>query len=277
MARWEKQKIVVEETPTPITKDHIAQDLTRIGLHSGDVVVVHSSLSRIGWVVGGPVTVINALMEVVSDEGTIVMPTHSSGNSEPSHWVAPPVPEEWWPIIRNEMPAYQSSITPADSVGIIPEVFRGFPAVFRSMHPQASVAAWGRHAEEVVKTHRLDVAFGEDSPWGKLYDLHAKVLLLGAGHDSNTALHLAEVKAALPNHPTELQGAAVIENGRREWKAWTEIQYYFEDFKQIGQAFEESIGYQPDKIGQAESRLLSMRAMVDFAVNWLHANRKYHP
>jgi len=275
MAQWEKQKKIIDKTPRPITKDSLVRDLARIGLNAGDVVVVHCSLSRIGWVVGGPVTVINALMEVVTGEGTIAMPTHSSGNSEPSHWVAPPVPEEWWPIIRDELPPYQLAITPADSVGLIPEVFRGYPKVYRSMHPQASVAAWGRQAEDVVNTHRLDTTFGEETPWGKLYNLHAKILLIGASHDSNTALHLAEVKAALPNHPTELQGAALIENGRREWKTWTEIQYYFEDFKQIGQAFEESVGYQPNKIGQAESRLLSMREIVDFAVNWLHTNRKY--
>jgi aminoglycoside 3-N-acetyltransferase len=275
MTRWEKQKKVIDETSTPITRNRVIKDLARIGLNSGDVVVVHSSLSGMGWVVGGPVTVIDALMKVVTDEGTIAMPTHTSGNSEPSHWVAPPVPEEWWPIIRSEMPAYQSAITPADTVGIIPEVFRRFPGVVRSKHPQASVAAWGKHAKNIVETHRLDIAFGEDSPWGKLYSLQAKILLIGSGHDSNTALHLAELKAAIPNHPTEVQGAAVIEDGRREWKDWTEIQYYFEDFPQIGQAFEESIGYQPDKIGQAESRLLSMRAIVNFAVDWLHTNRKY--
>ncbi|MHA2602704.1 MAG: AAC(3) family N-acetyltransferase, partial [Candidatus Thorarchaeota archaeon SMTZ1-83] len=89
------------------------------------------------------------------------------------------------------------------------------------------------------------------------------------------SLHLAEVKAALQNHPRELQGAAVYEKGERMWKSWTEIQYYFEDFPQIGHAFEELIEYQPGTIGQAESRLLSMRALVDFAVNWLHENRKY--
>lgn len=275
MTRWEKQKKVVDETTTPITQHRLVEDLNRIGLSTGDIVVVHSSLSRIGWMVGGAVTIINALMEVVTENGTLVMPTHTSGNSEPTHWVAPPVPEEWWPIIRTEMPAYQPSITPADSVGIIPETFRGFPNVLRSGHPQASVAAWGKHAEKVIKTHRLEMTFGVDSPWDRLYDLDANVLLIGIGHSSNTSLHLAEVKAALPYQPTELQGAAIYEKGERVWKAWTEIQYYFEDFPQIGQAFEESIEYQPIKIGQAESRLLSMRALVDFAVDWLRENRKY--
>lgn len=275
MTRWEKQKKVVDGTPTPITRQRLVQDLNRIGLGNGNNVVVHSSLSRIGWVVGGPVTIINALMDVVTESGTLVMPTHTSGNSEPTHWVAPPVPESWWSIIRAEMPAYQPSVTPADSVGIMPEIFRKFPDVHRSNHPQASVAAWGRHAQEVVKTHRLEMTFGFDSPWDRLYDLDAKVLLFGVDHSSNTSLHLAEVRAALPDQPTELQGAAIYEDGERVWKSWTEIQYYFEDFLQIGQAFEKAIGYEPAKIGQAESRLLSMRAIVDFAVDWMKENRKY--
>lgn len=275
MARWEKQKKVVDATIAPVIRQGLVKDLNQIGLGTGDVVVVHSSLSSIGWVVGGPVTVIKALMDVVTESGTLVMPTHTSGNSEPTHWAAPAVPADWWPIIRAEMPAYEPSITPADSVGIIPETFRRFPNVLRSKHPQASVAAWGTHAKEIVKTHRLEMTFGVDSPWHRLYDLDSKVLLIGVDYSSNTSLHLAEVKAALQKHPKELQGAAVYEKGERMWKSWTEIQYYFEDFPQIGHAFEELIEYQPGTIGQAESRLLSMRVLVDFAVDWLHENRKY--
>jgi len=99
MTRWEKQKKVVDATIAPVIRQSLVQDLNQIGLGTGDVVVVHSSLSRIGWVVGGPVTVIKALMDVVTESGTLVMPTHTSGNSEPTHWAAPPVPVDWWPII----------------------------------------------------------------------------------------------------------------------------------------------------------------------------------
>ena len=55
--------------------------------------------------------------------------------------------------------------------------------------------------------------------------MNGKILLLGVHHDSNTSLHYAEVKAELPNFPMETQGAALLENGKRLWKAWKEMKY----------------------------------------------------
>lgn len=75
-------------------------------------VLVHSSLSSIGWVNGGAVAVIQALIDVVTEEGTIVMPSQSVELSDPKEWGNPPVPEEWWDIIRESMPAYNSNYTP---------------------------------------------------------------------------------------------------------------------------------------------------------------------
>ncbi|MHA1909488.1 MAG: AAC(3) family N-acetyltransferase, partial [Candidatus Thorarchaeota archaeon] len=86
---WQREKKTVEATKEPITRSRLVSDLRNIGLNDGDVVIVHSSLSKIGWVVGGPVTVIEALMDGVGSEGTIVIPTHSTDNSEPSPWNYP--------------------------------------------------------------------------------------------------------------------------------------------------------------------------------------------
>ena len=43
----------------------------------GMIVMVHSSLGRVGWTDGGPVTVIEALLEVLGPRGTLVMPAES--------------------------------------------------------------------------------------------------------------------------------------------------------------------------------------------------------
>ena len=60
-----------------ILKEKIVQKLREVGLEKGDVVMVHTSLKRIGYVCGGAQTVIEALMEVVGENGTIMMPTQS--------------------------------------------------------------------------------------------------------------------------------------------------------------------------------------------------------
>lgn len=275
MQYWEKEKQIVEKTPYPITKNSLKKDFQKIGLKSGDIVLVHSSMSKIGWIVGEAVTVIQALMELLTKNGTLVMPTMSSGNTDPTNWNYPAVPKEWHSIIRKEMPPYDPILSKTRGMGRIPEQFRIFPDVFRSDHPQASFAAWGKHAKEIINDHHVEQTFGKGSPIEKVYQLNGKILLLGVHHSSNSSLHYAEYRAKIPNFPIEQQGAAKYENGERIWKAWEEIKYDADDFKEIGLAFEKSINYKTMKIGLAESRLISSKKLIDFAINWLQENRKY--
>jgi aminoglycoside 3-N-acetyltransferase len=266
MRHWEKEKQVVESTKEPITKKRLIHDFQNIGLQSGDAVIVHTSRSKIGWVVGDSVTVI---------ESIIVMPAFTTGNTEPSGWNYPSVPEKWWPIVREETPPFMPDVSPVRGLGRLPEVFRKFPGVYRSNHPILSFTAWGKHAKEIVKNHRLDESFGASSPIGQLYELDGKILLIGVGYDNNSSLHHAEVRANIPNIPKKTNGAAILDKGKRVWKTWDEIDYSDHDFIEIGAVYEKSTQYMLQLIGQAESRLLSMKDLVDFAVRWMRENRKY--
>jgi aminoglycoside 3-N-acetyltransferase len=98
---------VIERTKVPVTVHSLEQDLRALGVKPGMVLLVHSSLSSLGWVCGGAVAVIEALESVLTSEGTLIMPTHSGELSEPSYWQHPPVPEAWWQTIRDTMPAFQ--------------------------------------------------------------------------------------------------------------------------------------------------------------------------
>lgn len=90
---------------TLITVDRLAADFRRLGVQEGMTLLLHSSLKSLGqWVAGGPVAVILALEQVLGEEGTLVMPTQSSDLTDPSGWSRPPVPEAWWPEIREHMP-----------------------------------------------------------------------------------------------------------------------------------------------------------------------------
>src|SRR5947209_4670435 len=108
----------------PRTRASLAEDLRRLGLSEGVTVLVHSSLSTLGWVCGGPVAVVQALLDVLTDSGTLVMPTHSGEYSDPAPWQEPPVPRDWWPVIRETMPAFDPQVTPTRGMGRIVEVFR---------------------------------------------------------------------------------------------------------------------------------------------------------
>lgn len=259
----------------PATVKSLGDDLRMLGVLSGSVLLVHSSLSALGWVCGGEVAVISALLEAVGENGTLVMPTHSSDLSEPSLWQNPAVPKAWWPVIRNEMPPFDRARTPTRGMGRIPESFRSLPQVLRSDHPTSSFAAYGPHADKICGRHTLDDPFGDGTPLGVLYDLHAHVLLLGVGHASNTSIHLAERRAFGRDQVTEQTGSPImVDDGKRAWVPYSAPLVDSDDFAELGNEFErESKQIHIGQVGQGQSRLMSQRALVDYAVQWLRRHR----
>jgi len=159
-------------TPRIITTRSLIADFARVGLTAGQTLIVHTSMRALdGYVVGGPVAVVDALMDVLTPTGTLVMPTHSSDNTDPSSWQRPPMPSAHWETIRAEMPPYRLAITPTNRMGQINEAFRCYPGVRRSTHPAFSFAAWGEHARFVTTGQSLDNSVAERSPIGRIYDL----------------------------------------------------------------------------------------------------------
>lgn len=146
-----EQDAIERSEALPATVDSLTADLHDLGVLPGSVLLIHSSLSSLGWVCGGPIAVIAALKQAIGATGTLVMPTHSGDLSDPSKWGNPSVPEHWWPTIRATMPPYDASLTPTRAMGIIPECFRHQAGVLRSNHPQVSFAAYGPHANAIVE------------------------------------------------------------------------------------------------------------------------------
>ena len=257
-----------------VIKSDITEALKNVGLQIGDTVMVHTSLSRIGYVCGGAQTVIEALIETVGVEGTIMMPTQSWKNLDPEtgvHWDAD---EADWDKIRENWPAYDKAITPTNTMGAVAEMFRSWPGAVRSDHPARSVAAWGKNAVYLTKNHDLSDIFGDTSPIGKLYELDGKVLLIGVDHDKNTSLHLADVRAEYPGKHTCVEHSAVMENGRRVWKSYETIFVDGHDFLEIGAAFESVHTVHRANIGGTVLKIMQQRELVDFAIRWIEKNRK---
>lgn len=258
----------------PQTVASLAADLRRLGLAPGMTVLLHSSLSALGWVCGGAVAVIDALEAVLGPTGTLMMPAHSSENCDPSHWGNPPVPPEWWETIREQMPPWRPDLSPTRGMGLIPESFRKREGVLRSEHPQVSFCARGPQARALTAEHALTPGFGEASPLGRLCALQGQVLLLGVDHGSNSSLHLAELRAGRAGAPRP-EGAAVLIEGRRRWLEFSEVDYDSDDFAALGEAFVKAC---PDavsqgRVGLAACQLMSQPALVEFAVDWLRRHR----
>ena len=258
----------------PVTAASLVADFQALGIRAGDVLLVHSGLGRLGWVCGGPQAVIEALFEVLGADGTLVMPAHAADWSEPGNWGDPPVPEHWWPIIREQMPAFDPAFTPSRGMGRVAEAFRSGRGVCRSSHPQVSMAAAGRHAKDITSRHELANGFGENSPLRVLYDLGARIALIGAGYDCCTALHLAEHRTPGWAPPFRHSGAAIRVDGRRVWQAYAGFAYEPDDFEALGLTYDRTgRGLARGRVGRADTRLLAMPDLVDFAADWMGRHR----
>ena len=164
-----------------VLKSDIKTALSALGISTGDIVLVHSSMKSFGHVLGGADTVIDAFLETVGETGTVVMPTLSQKNWETVY--------EDWHMDR-----------PSD-VGLLTETFRKRENALRSNQATHSVAAIGAKAEWLTKEHTAfgprigpfgDYAFSKSSPWQKMSDLDAKIVFIGVPMLYNTMKHLVE-------------------------------------------------------------------------------------
>lgn len=173
----------------PFGPDDLRLALTRLGLHAGDVVLVHSSYDQFTGFRGRPSDVIACLQGVVGPSGTVMMPTLPFTGTAVAH------------AARQEV--FDVRRTPS-RVGLLTELFRRSPGVVRSVHPTHPVAAWGARAAAIIDGHHLaSTPCGVGSPFARLLDERGKILLLGVGVDSMTFFHTVEeiLEPAMPFSP----------------------------------------------------------------------------
>lgn len=262
---------IIGKTSEPRTVDSLARDLRTLGLTESMTVIVHSSLSSIGWVCGESVAVIQALIDVVTEDGTIVMPAQSA-LCDPAQWKNPPVPAGWIQTIRDTMPAYDAEATPTSGMGKVAETFRKWHGAVRSEHPKLSLTAWGKNARPITEGQTLDFGLGERSPLARIYDLDGWVLMIGTGYDTCTSLHLSEYRA--PGAKPARDAGPVMRDGKRAWVEYEDIDLNSDIFPHLGADMEASVKVARGYVGSADCRLFRQREAVDFATKWIAEYRK---
>jgi aminoglycoside 3-N-acetyltransferase len=164
-----------------MTREQLADGLQKLGLQAGSRVMVHSSLKSFGHVEGGAEAAIGALMDVLTDEGLLLMPSFN-------HFA---------PFRPNGPGYYDPRETPTTN-GLIPETFRTMPGVWRSLNPTHPYAAWGTDARRYTEGHHLTLTMGPDSPLGLLGREGGYCLFLGTDYRANTYKHVVEMTTGAP-------------------------------------------------------------------------------
>ena len=176
---YEKAGYIKLEYKVKLCKEDIVTALRKNGIRKGDVILVHSSLAGLGYVEGGIKSMIGALKEAVGENGTVVMPTFTYSDVSSGQ-------------------AYDYGKTPSKT-GSITNVFWSDKEVLRSKHPSHSLSAWGKYAELVTEEHEKYNPYAREGCFGKLYELDAKILMIGCGLAPNSTLHAVEDWG---NHPS---------------------------------------------------------------------------
>jgi len=258
-----------------LSRADLARDFEAIGVKAGQVLLIHCSMRRIGWIDGGAHAVVGAVRDVLGDGGTVVVPTETADNSDTSRihqhrttgMTGGQVDQ-----YREGMLPFDPAVTPSTGMGWVAEAVRTTAGSRRSAHPQSSFAALGPKASQIVSDHRLDCHLGESSPLARLYELDAKILLLGVGYDVCTAFHLGEYRYR-PDPPIRTYRCVVAINGMPQWIEYDDVVLDDRDFTSIGTELETFGTSASGTVGAADCRLVSLVHAVDFATAWFRANR----
>ena len=187
--------------------DELVDDVRRIGVASGDLLMVHASLRRIGPVPGGADGVLDALAAAIGSDGTLFM---TLGARDDWSWVDERPEAERSGLLADAEP-FDALVTPADpDVGVLAEVFRTRPGTVVSDHPEGRFGASGPLADALLRDVPWDDYYGEGSPLDRFVAAGGRVLRLGADVDTLTVLHLAEYRAAVPDKRRALRHRRVL-------------------------------------------------------------------
>ena len=234
----------------------MAQQLRAFGLRYNDTVLMHSSLSSLGYVEGGADTVIDTLLYVLHG-GTLLIPTLS------------------YRYCRPETPNFNVRETPS-CVGLISETFRKRAGTLRSIHPSHSVAGVGKYAKEILSQHINDTTpVGPNSPFALLPKYGGKVLMLGCGLAPNTSMHGIEelVEPDYLYRAGDFPFTLIDESGNK-----TEKRYKFHNFQNTAQRYARLAGLMDIHTGmvlQAQCHLIDAPTMWRGGLEKMRANPLY--
>lgn len=236
------------------TTQLLAENLAAAGFHSGQNVIMHSSLKAVGRTEQGPKTVVDALLSVIGPKANLMVPTFTY--SLPG-WKGDP---------------FDFKKSPART-GAIPNYVRMRADSLRSFHPTHSVAVIGPDARDITADHMKATPLGVGSPFSKMLDMDAAILMLGTHQDTNSSLHLCEVMAALPyinvcfSENTDFE-IAWFHNAddQIEFTPIREVPGCSRGFRSIEPALEERGILSRVYVGNAECQVLNMRSLVDAAL-----------
>ncbi len=230
-----------------LEKQQVKDGLFAVGVRDSMSLMVHSSLDSFGEVEGGADTIIDALLEVLGAEGTLLMPSFSSPGK-----------------------VFDRKTSPC-GLGKIPDVFWRRDGVRRSLHPTHSVAACGRMAESLLEDHeKAETAYGRNTPYMRLIDKGGFVLMMGVDLDRLTLLHTVEALSAAP-YLTTIHKEYLDESGSTVVRKVEKMAGPHRDFISLDRCLRENGIMKAGRIGNAVCRLIDAGKMFNYCMGLMES------
>ena len=244
-----------------VNKKELMNKLRKIELKKEGIIYVHSSMNSFGYIKGGANSVIDCILEMVGNKGTVVMPTFTH--------------------LKRKFDLNESCWT-----GKVSENLRLRKGSMRSIHPTHSVVAFGPLAKEITNGHENSKApFDERSPFHKIASKKSYILMLGT--ENNSMIHYIQNNINFPNlflkkiHQFKYKKKLIktkihhpdgsikyICNG----KSCSDIQFLVKMYKD--EKFNENNYMKTIKIGKAVCHLIDTQNFVRIATKYLKNNIK---
>lgn len=261
-------KSVIQEV---LTKEDIKYQLQKMGIKKGMSVLVHADLDNIGYLSNGPQTVIDALIDAVGYDGTIVMPTFTLNMVDPCCRKDVHIDCESWEYIRDSMKPFDRRLSCSGSDELVSQFLRN-EAVARSYHPLYSFAAWGKYAKVICDRHPLHFSLSKESPLGRLFELNGFVLLLGCSYAECVMFHMARYDTG--QLPIRIACCPVNINGKADWKDLLDLDFDNTGYDMVGKIMEEREIVKMCAMGEGLCRFFSGRQAVTLAKAYYNLKKK---
>jgi aminoglycoside 3-N-acetyltransferase len=253
--------------------DELANDFRKLGIRTGDTVMLHASVRAVGEVGGGPDTIHLALKSVLTSEGTLMM--YASCPRYYDEVGRGNLTLEQECEVREKLPAFDPlTARSARDNGTLVEFFRTYPDSRVNQHV-ARFVFWGKQTEHLMSRQPWDYALGADSPLERFLKLDGKIVLLGSDHDAVTFVHYVEHVADIPGKRIVRYQVPVMENNSRVWR-WMEEFDTSDDgahtnwpdrfFAKLVDGLLTQTKSNGARVGNAMTYVLSARKLFDFSV-----------
>jgi len=183
-----------------LTKGQLVNVLKRCGIKKGDIVLLHTDISKISKLKGTLKEQVElylfAVKKVLGNKGTIVVPSY------------------YYDYARKKKSFDVVKTAPGNEVGLFAKFFFRQKRITRSLNPLTSLAASGRKSKYICGGYTAS-SFGVDSPFERLTKLNAKMVFAGVDCRRMTYAHYVEFMVGVPHAYNKIFDVPIYKNKKK--------------------------------------------------------------